>query len=187
MEQEIFKPIKGYEGFYEVSNFGRVRSLNYKRTRGTKNMVTWAQSNGYVYVKFSNINNRVTKSVHRLVAEAFIPNFKNKAEVNHINGIKTDNRVENLEWVTRHENINHSFEIGLRGRGEKSHMFNRTGSLNSNSKKVINILNGKVYESASFAAKECGIKPKVLYSWLIGKRTNKSTLRYLTLKDACSL
>ena len=79
---------------------------------------------GYVRVSLSNQNNKSKFNVHRLVAEAFIPNVHTKKEVNHKNGIKTDNRVENLEWVTSSENTKHSFNIGLNisNKGEKNGM-----------------------------------------------------------------
>lgn len=95
---EEWKDIEGYEGLYQVSNEGRVRSL---RTNKIMKLMIW---HGYAYVNFT-INNVVNhKSVHRLVAEAFIQNPENKPNVDHINTIKTDNRVENLRWVTQSEN-----------------------------------------------------------------------------------
>jgi hypothetical protein len=70
----------------------------------------------YLYVGLYDKPRKLLAPVHRLVAEAFIPNPDNKPEVNHINGIKTDNRAENLEWVTRKENEAHAFRIGLKKR-----------------------------------------------------------------------
>ena len=70
--------------------------------------------NGYLSVTISNKNIRVSHSVHRIIAKTFIPNPENKKEVNHKNGIKTDNRVENLEWCTRMENVKHSIDIGIK-------------------------------------------------------------------------
>lgn len=95
--EEIWKDIEGYEGLYQVSNLGRVKSLRYKRIlRG------WLDKQCYAYV---HIKNKPYK-VHRLVAQAFIPNPDNKPYIDHINTIKTDNRVENLRWVTPKENSN---------------------------------------------------------------------------------
>lgn len=94
---EEWRDIKGYEG-YQVSNEGRVRSL---RSNKLMKLMIW---HGYAYVNFT-INNVVNhKSVHRLVAEAFLPNPHNKPCVDHINTITNDNRVENLRWVTQGEN-----------------------------------------------------------------------------------
>ena len=95
---EEWRDIEGYEGLYQVSNLGRVRSL---RSNKIMKLMIW---HGYAYVNFT-INNVVNhKSVHRLVAETFIPNPQNKPCVDHINTIKNDNRVENLRWVTQGEN-----------------------------------------------------------------------------------
>lgn len=115
MEEEIWKDIQGWEGFYLASNLGRIKSIDFrgfKRDLILKPNVSnkW----GYPYVKFISKSNVKTLKVHRLVAQTFIPNPENKPEVNHINGIKTDNRVENLEWVTKSENAIHAFKIGLR-------------------------------------------------------------------------
>lgn len=95
---ENWRDIEGYEGSYQVSDCGRVRSL---RTNKIMKLMIW---HGYAYVNFT-INNVVNhKSVHRLVAEAFIPNPENKPCIDHINTLKDDNRVENLRWVTQSEN-----------------------------------------------------------------------------------
>jgi hypothetical protein len=122
--EEIWKDIENFEGLYQVSNLGRIKSL--KRTVLSKNQVcefnvyleekiivpgldTWK----YYRIGLSKNSVRTTIKVHREVAKAFIPNPENKKEVNHLNGLKTDNRVENLEWSTSLENMRHAYKTGL--------------------------------------------------------------------------
>lgn len=111
---EVWKPVVGFEEYYEVSNLGRVRSLprkvrckvGYRSVRGTILRST-INNSGYNIVKLSVNQKQKTMLVHRLVAMSFIPNEYNKPQVNHINEDKQDNRVDNLEWATQVENINH--------------------------------------------------------------------------------
>lgn len=105
---EIWKPIKDYEDLYEVSNLGNVRKIkdNYIFHKN-KN------SRGYIVVTLTKENVEKSHSVHRLVASAFIPNPSNKPQINHISGIKTDNRVNNLEWCTGSENMQHCYKNNL--------------------------------------------------------------------------
>jgi hypothetical protein len=118
---EIWKDIKGYESLYQVSNLGRVKSLEKKDYmhlnkcyRIKKEIILrYSISNNYRSVSLYRNKKQKTFSIHRLVAIHFIDNIKNKKEVNHINGIKTDNRVENLEWVTSSENQIHALEKNL--------------------------------------------------------------------------
>lgn len=110
MQEEIWKDIKGYEGLYQISNFGNVKSLNYRRLGFSKNLSLIKEPHGYFQVRFKN----KTFKIHRLVAETFIPNPENKPQVNHIDGNKLNNNVENLEWCTAQENIIHAFKIGLK-------------------------------------------------------------------------
>lgn len=106
--QEIWKDIAGYEGYYQVSNFGRV-----KRFGSVKNLKPGDNGHGYLYVNLSVKNKTKSFYVHRLVAIAFIENPLDKKTVNHVNGNKSDNSIENLEWATQSENSQHGFDTGL--------------------------------------------------------------------------
>ena len=113
--QEVFKWVKGYEGYYEVSNKGRVRSTSYKGTRILRPSKT---KRGYLNVVFCVNQVKVHKLVHRLVAEAFLVNPNNLEQVNHISGNKEDNSVENLEWCTQEYNNIHAYNTNLLSRYE---------------------------------------------------------------------
>lgn len=116
--KEIWKDIKGYEGLYQVSNLGRVKSLDrtYKSSLTNTETITRRGkvlkplfNRGYYYVALSSGNKVIRKSIHRLVAETFIPNNLNKPQVNHKDGNKKNNNVKNLEWATQSENQLHRF------------------------------------------------------------------------------
>lgn len=96
-----WRKVIGYEDRYEVSDYGEVRNLNSERVlKLTTNSKGYAQ----VHLYCGGHDTRKVKSVHRLVAEAFIPNPENKPQIDHINTVRTDNRVSNLRWVTQSEN-----------------------------------------------------------------------------------
>lgn len=106
---EIWKQIPNLSG-YEASSSGNIRSLKRKTPYV---MVGGIDNGGYRIVTIRGDKSQVTKLVHRLVAITFLKNPDNKKTVNHINGVKLDNRIENLEWNTYSENINHAFKYGL--------------------------------------------------------------------------
>ena len=128
MEEE-WKAIPGYEGRYEISNIGRVLSKTTNRFLKPNLM-----NHGYVCVHLysGGRNTRTIKTLHQLVAQAFVPNPNGYTEVNHKNFLKRDNRAENLEWVTRKENVQHALAAGRRVYPEK-----RVRGINLRTKEIV--------------------------------------------------
>jgi hypothetical protein len=118
--QEIWKSLNGIVKCgenYEVSNLGNVRNITTDRIKKC-----FVKSNGYHATTLYLDKEQKKYHIHRLVAQAFIPNPENKREVNHINGNKSDNTVVNLEWATRKENVQHCYSSGLKNQtGENNH------------------------------------------------------------------
>lgn len=162
--KEIWETVKGYEK-YVVSNLGKVKQNEIE-------VKTYQDKRGYVRVSLNN-GKANTCLVHRLVAEAFIPNPENKPEVNHIDGNKQNNCISNLEWVTRGENVRHSIETGLKIKitdevilqrkisGEKFKRFCRSKGLTQ--KDVSNIL---------------GISLPTVQAYYTGVRSPKDYMKY---------
>lgn len=115
--QEIFKNVIGYEGLYKVSNYGNVLSIKRHRKNGqlVPEKIKAVNDNGYGYKTVNLYKNGKSKTeyIHRLIVESFISEIPKEMQVNHINGIKSDNILTNLEIVTRSENILHARETGL--------------------------------------------------------------------------
>ena len=141
--EEIWKPIINYEGYYEVSNYGNVRSIN--RTIIDKNGIKLnyksiklkptTNKGGYLQVGLSKNSKTNSYCVHQLEALAFIHNFENKPTVNHKDGIKINNYVDNLEWATKSEQAIHSLKHNLRKMPNS--WIGKFGSKHGASKKVI--------------------------------------------------
>lgn len=113
--KEIFKDIDGTGGQYQVSNLGRVKSLKHsKRNREDIILKPIVDHKGYYYINIYINGKHSTPRIHRLVAKAFIPNLENKPQINHIDGDKSNNSINNLEWVTNQENQIHAYKIGLK-------------------------------------------------------------------------
>lgn len=106
--KEIWKPIVGYEGLYEVSNLGNVKSLNWKNTKEEKCLYLKKHNKGYLQVELVKNKNKKMVLVHRIVAETFLENLSNKPQINHKDYNRSNNNVENLEWCTNSENMKHS-------------------------------------------------------------------------------
>lgn len=117
--KEIWRDIAGYEGLYQVSNYGRIKSLErlektvgaVRQRRRRERILKETNIYGYRNVCLANNGYKRTVRVHRIVAKTFIPNPDGKLEVNHIDGNKANNRVDNLEWCTRKENSLHSVKV----------------------------------------------------------------------------
>lgn len=117
---EEWKLVPDLGNMYKISSYGRLLSLNYNRQNISK-IIILPILKGYHRVAISVNNIKGNFSVHRLVAMAFIPNPNNLPFINHINGIKTDNRVENLEWCTASYNLKHAFRTGLKSNAGEKH------------------------------------------------------------------
>ena len=117
----IFKDVIGYEGLYQVSNSGSIKSLNRvvlhsgnKRRIKGMSIVSFKCKNGYLNTRLHKDGITKNYTIHRLVAKHFISNPENKPQVNHIDGVKDNNMLHNLEWSTNSENMRHAFKTGLR-------------------------------------------------------------------------
>ncbi len=204
---EIWKKISNCD-YYLISNLGRVKSLpryvngiHGKRLIKERILKQMLNNTGYWVVPLiNNDGGKRPHLVHRLLAEAFIENPENKRTINHKNGIRSDNSIENLEWATHSENIKHSFVVlgrkptimkgekcWLYGRKGKDHpsygktYSGRFGSKNSNSKKIKCDTLDLYYESISLAAKDLKISASRISNVCSGKRKQVSglTFRYL--------
>ena len=133
----------------------------------TKKFKKWTKdTNGYMKTQIWFSGKPKNVHQHRLLAESFIPNPKCKSQVNHINGIKSDNRIENLEWVTQSENAKHSFANGLQ-KVTKPNMM-----------PVIDKVSKNIYESISDASRQTGWSVSHLRNMLLNNRTNKTNLEF---------
>lgn len=112
LPNEVWKDIKGYEGLYQISDYGRIKSF-YRTTTHTRILKERTHRDGYLYVGLYKNGKTTTAKSHRLVALYFIPNPENKPQVNHKDGNKLNNNVENLEWCTAAENARHAVDTGL--------------------------------------------------------------------------
>jgi hypothetical protein len=155
---EIWKDINGYEGYYQISNQGNVRSIDrFDGVHDRKGTIIKPslKQNGYLQVGLRMHSKRKWIGVHRLVAIHFIENPDNKPQVNHIDGNKQNNTINNLEWVTAKENQNHATKLGLRKnvpKGEKHCCYGKFGA-NSHSAKQVIRRNPKTGETKLYKAK----------------------------------
>lgn len=178
---EKWKNIRGYEGHYQVSNLGRVKSLSRISMHSTGSEMVLKEkilktfgNKGYINCKLYADNIGKTMSVHRLVANSFIENPKEKLEVNHINGIKNDNRLENLEWCTRSENLKHAYATKT---------FDVEGTLKKLIERrvrgLIDMQTGIYYDSLKDSAASLGVSSSTLIDRLKGKSKIRTSLKYI--------
>lgn len=161
---ENWKPVTGYENYYEVNLQGTVRSKR-PRNRG-QGMTPRIDRAGYLTVRLNKPGRlSSTQYVHRILALAFIPNPDGKCCVNHLNGNKLDNSLENLAWVSHQENVKHAYDMGLVAK--------------PNVKRVVDNCTGQEYESAKEAALFTGIPYNTLRNYLNGGiGTNPTCLEF---------
>lgn len=164
---EIYKDIPGYEGRYQVSNLGNVKSLNYQNTHKAKVMTPIAHHRGYMIIHLGQEN---IKFIHTLVAKAFIPNPEGKKYVNHIDGNKHNNIVTNLEWVTSKENVNHAIRTGLRN---PDHYYRAMGVERANARAIEQYTKDgqfvKRWDCISDAARAFNCKPSTIINNASGR------------------
>ena len=141
---EIWKDIAGYENKYQVSNYGRVRNIYGKG----KILKPWMNDNGYLLVTLSKDGIRKKYRVHRLVAQAFIPNPDNLETVDHIDSNKTNNHIDNLQWLSGIDNTRKAFNDGL----HMNHEYE-----NRNYRYVINLTTNNIYRSLAYAEHDTGV------------------------------
>lgn len=137
--KEIWKDIEGFEGKYQVSNTGYVKSLDFNHTGKEKILKNKVNRQGYEYVTLYKNGKQYYPAIHRLVAEAFIPNPNELEQVNHIDGNKKNNVAENLEWCTNLENMQHAIRNDLvRNKGKDNKRSKKVAQIN-NRDEIINI------------------------------------------------
>ena len=156
----MWRKIKGYKNF-SVSDSGEVRN------DATSHILKpWIATGGYLNVALCENGNKETKRVHRLVAETFIPNSNSVLQVNHIDGDKHNNRADNLEWITKSENMNHAYRTGLQS---KVHQ----GKVRS----VICLNDGNFFNTISEASEHYGVSKSQIY-WCCRRESKRCKLKF---------
>ena len=180
VESEFWKDICEYEGYYQASNFGRIRSIDrfvsqknekgelYSRLMKGKIIQPRKQNGGYLIVWLCKNGKSKALTVHRIIANTFIPNVNCYSDVNHRNGNKEDNRINNLEWCTRSENIRHAYSNLKHGHWKT---------------RVKCVETGFVYESIKEAALDNEAKPSSVGNNINGRIKSVNGLHFVKLNN----
>lgn len=191
------KTLIGYEGLYQISNLGRIKSVErkVKYQNGFRNVKekikkTFVGKQGYARVELSKDGINKKYNVHRLVAEVFVNKYekenyyKKNLEVNHINGIKTDNRAKNLEWVTRSENELHAYKMNLAKNTEKQRNAVRLWCKENKNKPIIQLSLEekfiKEWQSAIEVEKQLGINRKNISQCITKRNKTAGGYKWIT-------
>lgn len=177
---EVWKDVKDYEGLYQVSNFGRVKSLYREFWSGKDHRILkkypetllkiWLDNGGYEYVTLCKEAKCRKYKVHRLVGEAFIPNPENKPQIDHIDTVRTNNRVENLRWATRRENnlnpitMKRYSDTKMGDKNPIKKIKKKVLQIDVNTNEII-----KTWDSAVDAAKAIGVDHSNIYRAIYGQ------------------
>lgn len=171
--KEIWEDVKGYKGYYQVSTLGMMKSLR-------RNILLKLSMNNKGYLSVYLSKNRIVKKylVHRLVGFAFVPNPENKPQINHKNGIKTDNRVKNIEWRTCKENIHHAWATGLSKMSERQKI--KTSLSLRGSKSASSVLTESDIPKIRYLKKEGKTNIEIGVLFNVHRRTIGSVIRKIT-------
>ena len=168
---EIWRDIHGYEGKYQVSNYGRIKSLYTNKLKKAT-----IKNTGYKCVDLYLNGKRENKTIHRLVAMAFIPNPNSYKVINHIDGNKLNNNVNNLEWCTQSYNIKHSYDNNL-------HIPTIEKAINSRKRKILCHQNNKKYNSIIEAAKDLNLNTGKICEVCKGTRNHTKGYTFEYIKE----
>ena len=184
-----WRPVVGFESLYEVSNDGKVRSITRDRECGItgvhhyegRELTLSHDAYGYLQCALSNCGKTKKAKVNRLVAEAFISPVDGKSHVNHINGDKTDNRVENLEWCDISENNRHAYETGLSHGIPRDAMMRGVKKSAAKRKRAVIRSDGQRFESAAAASRALGVSSCMVAKAIRGSN-NAHTVKGFTFR-----
>ena len=183
-----YKDIKGFEGHYKACSNGTIVSI---KDGKVKELSILNRGGGYKSVNLSINNKAKSYNIHRLIAETFIPNNENKPTVNHKDGNKENNSIDNLEWATYSENNKHAHDkkLNVPKKGVEHHFYGKRGKMCHNkgrkhnkplgaAKIIINKENGIFYLSIKEAAESVGLKRTTLGAMLSGQNKNYTNFKY---------